>query len=256
MQVRDFFKISSTNIMYKRIIGLVLIDNGVVCRTRNFLQDYHYIEAHIDTKFFDEICFIDVTKEKNSETRIAFLRTLETLMSESQLPISIGGSISSVEDIRRYRGFGADRYLINQSSPERDDLATECISEFGRSTIISSINHWGEYLVTNGERTAVRVKERIEEINGNFGSELLLNSVERDGTLTGMDGETVKHLSNFGAPSLIISGGLGRFEHALEILGIESVSAVCTSNIYHLTTQTISAWRKRIRHLGGNVREV
>jgi cyclase len=242
--------------MYKRIIGLVLIDGGVVCRTRNFSQDYHYIDTHIDTKFFDEICFIDVTKEKNHASRSAFLRTLESLMVESQLPISIGGSIGSLEDIRRYRAFGADRYLINQSSSESDDLVSECINEFGRSTIISSINHWGKDVVTNGVPTPVGVRERIKQINGNFGSELLLNSVERDGTLTGMDEQTVKHLSDSGAPSLIISGGLGRFEHALEMLSIESVSAVCTSNIYHLTTQTICAWRKRIRHLGGNVREV
>jgi cyclase len=242
--------------MYKRIIGLVLIDGGVVCRTRNFVPDYHYIEAHIDTEFFDEICFIDVTKQKNNLTSAAFLRTLENVMAESQLPISIGGSIRSVKDLRRYRSFGVDRYLINQSSAENDGLVAECINEFGRSTIISSINHWGKNLFFNGRRISVGVQERIKEINGNFGSELLLNSVELDGTLTGMDRQTVKYLSDSGSPSLIISGGLGRFEHAQEMLDIKFVSAVCTSNIYHLSTKTIAAWRKRIRLLGGNIREV
>lgn len=242
--------------MYKRIIGLVLVDQGVVCRTRNFIQDYHYIDAHIDTRYFDEICFIDVTKEKTELTSAAFLSTLENLMNHSQLPISIGGSVRNVEDIYRYRKFGADRYLINQTISESDALTASCIKEFGRSTIISSINHWGKYLFSRGMRTSVEINERLEEIGENCGSELLLNSVEMDGTLTGMDMETIACLKHVGTPSLIISGGLGRFEHALELLGNESVSAVCTSNIYHLTTKTISTWRKQIRNLGGNVRDI
>ena len=242
--------------MYKRIIGLVLVDKGVVCRTRNFVQDYHYIDAHIDTGFFDEICFIDITKEKSDFTSTAFFNTLENLMNYSQLPISIGGSVRGIEDIYRYRNFGADRYLINQTISKSDALAAECIKEFGRSSIISSINHWGKFLFDGGVRTDVEINDRFEEIKENCGSELLLNSVEMDGTLTGMDMETIKSLNHVGAPSLIISGGLGRFEHALEMLSNESVSAVCTSNIYHLTTKTIAAWRKQIRNLGGNVRDV
>lgn len=227
-----------------------------MCRTRNFIPDYHYIEAHIDTTFFDEICFVDVTKEKNRLSSDAFLRTLENLMSSSQLPVSIGGSIRTIEDVHKYRDFGADRYLINQTSKAKDNLVAECIKEFGRSTIISSLNHWDKCLYAGGKCSGSNVQERITEIGENCGSELLLNSVKMDGTLTGMDTKTIMSFCDRGSPSLIVSGGLGRYEHALEVLSIGSVSAVCTSNIYHLTTKTISGWRKRIHELGGNVREV
>jgi len=242
--------------MYKRIIGVVLIDNGVVCRTRNFNQDYHYIDAHIDTNFFDEICFIDVTRNKTHKTSEVFLMAIERLMRDSKLPISIGGSIHSIEDIRRYQTFGVDRYVINQTIRESDNLAINCINEFGRSTIISSINHWGKFLFSNQRKSDITLADRLEEIGEKCGSEILINSVERDGTLTGMDIDLVRDLAKKETPSLIISGGLGRYEHALEMLELESVSAVCTSNIYHLTTKTISTWRKKMRAVGGNVRSV
>ena len=225
--------------MYKRIIGLVLIDNGIVCRTRNFNPDYHYTEAHIDTDFFDEICLIDVTREKSNETSRVFLAAVDKLMTKSQLPISIGGSIHSPDDIHRYRSFGADRYLINQTCSSRDPFVINCIREFGRSSIISSINHWNQFLYFNHEISGIKLSERIKEIQNNCGSEILINSVERDGTLTGMDEMSIREISTSSPPPLIINGGLGRATQAGEMLKIESVSAVCTSNIYHLTTRTI-----------------
>lgn len=241
---------------YKRIVGLVLVDNGVVCRTRNFQTDYKYIDAHIDTSFFDEMCFVDVTRQKTDDTNRVFLKTVDRLMRNSQLPVCIGGSINSSEDIRRLRRFGADRYLINQTDSRRDKLVSECIDEFGKSTIISSINHRGMSLYTKGVLSPPNLLNRIAEIADTCGSEILINSVDKDGTLTGMDLDTIKAISKIDTPSLIISGGLGRYEHALEMLSMTSVSAVCASNIYHLSTKTISAWRQRIRALGGNLRAI
>lgn len=241
---------------YKRIVGLVLIDHGIVCRTRNFQIDYKYIDAHIDTTFFDEMCFIDVTRQKTDETNEVFMNTVNRLMSNSQLPVCIGSSINSSKDVRRLRRFGADRYLINQTDSNKDKLVLECIEEFGKSSIISSINHRGMNLYTKQSYSTNNILNRIAEITDFCGSEVLINSVDKDGTLTGMDLETINAISQLDTPSLIISGGLGRYEHALEMMSIPSVSAVCTSNIYHLTTKTISSWRQRIRSLGGNVRDV
>lgn len=241
---------------YKRVVGLVLVDSGIVCRTRNFRTDYKYIDAHIDTTFFDEICFIDVTQYKSKDSSRVFLQTVERLMKNSQLPICIGGSINSIQDIHRYRTFGADRYLINQTDSKKDKFVAECIEAFGKSTIVSSINHYGTRLFSRETTTTSTIFARINEIREICGSEILINSVERDGTLTGMDKEVVRTISELETTSLIISGGLGRYEHALEMLAVPSVSAVCTSNIYHLTTKTISTWRKKMRALGGNVRQV
>ena len=143
--------------MYKRIIGVVLVDNGIVCRTRNFVSDYLYTDAFIDTNFFDEIVFIDVSKNRSNETLNLFFTTIEKLMSKSQLPMAIGGGISSINDILRYREFGADRYIINQTSSTSDELVKNAIEKFGKSSIISGVDHWQEFTFENGEKTETPV---------------------------------------------------------------------------------------------------
>jgi cyclase len=242
--------------MYKRIIGVVLVDNGIVCRTRNFVSDYLYTDAFIDTNFFDEIVFIDVSKNRSNETLNLFFTTIEKLMSKSQLPMAIGGGISSINDILRYREFGADRYIINQTSSASDELVKNAIEKFGKSSIISGIDHWQEFTFENGKKTETKLDERVNSVFNNSGSEILLNSAALDGSLTGFDLNVVKKISDSFKIPIIISGGVGRWTHALNALEIENVTGICTSNIYHLTTSTILSWRKQIIENGGNVREL
>lgn len=242
--------------MYKRIIGLILMNSGIVCRTRNFQSDYQYTDEFIDSKYFDEIVCIDVTKDRSEQFQSLFLKGIEKIMEHSQLPLAIGGGIKSIEDIRRYRKFGADRYLINQTEAQSDTFVSEAVKEFGKSSIISSINHWGDFTYSNGGISTKALRQRVSEISANRGSELLLNSVERDGTLLGFDNANAQKIANSYDMPLIISGGVGRWSHVLDTLQIENVEAVCTSNIYHLTTKTISTWRSEVKTKGGNVRTV
>ena len=242
--------------MYKRIIGLILMNSGIVCRTRNFQSDYLYTDEFIDSKYFDEIVCIDVSQERSEQSQILFLTGIEKIMEHSQLPLAIGGGIRSIDDIRRYRKFGADRYVVNQTEAESDTFVTEAVKEFGKSSIISSINHWGDFTYSNGVISIKALRQRVSEISVNRGSELLLNSVERDGTLLGFDNAKAQKIANSYDMPLIISGGVGRWSHVLDTLQIENVEAVCTSNIYHLTTKTISTWRSEVKTKGGNVRTV
>jgi cyclase len=242
--------------MYKRIIGLILMNSGIVCRTRNFQSDYLYTDEFIDSKYFDEIICIDVSQERSENSHRLFLSGIEKIMEHSQLPLTIGGGIKSIEDIRRYRKFGADRYVINQTEGESDTFVAEAIKEFGKSSIISSINHWGDLTYSNGIISKKVLQQRVSEIYANRGSELLLNSVERDGTLLGFDNDNANKIAKSHDIPLIISGGVGRWSHVLDTLQIENIEAVCTSNIYHLTTKTISTWRSEVKSKGGNVRTV
>ena len=242
--------------MYKRIIGLILMNSGIVCRTRNFQSDYLYTDEFIDSKYFDEIVCIDVSQERSEQSQSLFLTGIEKIMEHSQLPLAIGGGIRSVEDIKRYRKFGADRYVINQTEAESDAFVTEAVKEFGKSSIVSSINHWGDFTCSNGVISTKALQQRVSEISTNRGSELMLNSVERDGTLLGFDNANAQKIANSHDMPLIISGGVGRWSHVLDTLQIENVEAVCTSNIYHLTTKTISTWRSEVKTKGGNVRTV
>ena len=242
--------------MYKRIIGLILMNSGIVCRTRNFQSDYLYTDEFIDSKYFDEIVCIDVSQERSEKSHRLFLMGIEKIMEHSQLPLAIGGGIRSIEDIRRYRKFGADRYVVNQTEAESDTFVTEAVKEFGKSSIISSINHWGDFTYSNGVISTIALQQRVSEISVNRGSELLLNSVERDGALLGFDNANARKIANSHDMPLIISGGVGRWSHVLDTLQIENVEAVCTSNIYHLTTKTISTWRSEVKTKGGNVRTV
>ena len=232
------------------------MNNGIVCRTRNFQSDYLYTDEFIDSKYFDEIVCIDVSQERSEQSQSLFLTGIEKIMEHSQLPLAIGGGIRSIEDIRRYRKFGADRYVINQTEAESDTFVTEAVKEFGKSSIVSSINHWGDFTYSNGVISTKALRQRVSEIFANRGSELLLNSVERDGTLLGFDNANAQKIANSHDMPLIISGGVGRWSHVLDALQIENVEAVCTSNIYHLTTKTISTWRSEVKTKGGNVRTV
>ena len=229
---------------------------GIVCRTRNFQSDYLYTDEFIDSKYFDEIVCIDVSQERSEQSQSLFLTGIEKIMEHSQLPLAIGGGIRSIEDIRRYRKFGADRYVINQTEAESDIFVTEAVKEFGKSSIVSIINHWGDFTYSNGVISTKALRQRVSEISVNRGSELLLNSVERDGTLLGFDNANAQKIANSHDMPLIISGGVGRWSHVLDTLQIENVEAVCTSNIYHLTTKTISTWRSEVKTKGGNVRTV
>ncbi len=232
------------------------MNSGIVCRTRNFQSDYLYTHRFIDSKRFDEIVCIDVTQERSEQSQSLFLTGIEKIMEHSQLPLAIGGGIRSIEDIRRYRKLGADRYVINQTEAESDTFVTEAVKEFGKSSIVSSINHWGDFTYSNGVISTKALRQRVSEISANRGSELLLNSVERDGTLLGFDNANAQKIANSYDMPLIISGGVGRWSHVLDTLQIENVEAVCTSNIYHLTTKTISTWRSEVKSKGGNVRTV
>ena len=232
------------------------MNSGIVCRTRNFQSDYLYTDEFIDSKYFDEIVCIDVSQERSEQSQSLFLTGIEKIMEHSQLPLAIGGGIRSIEDIKRYRKFGADRYVINQTEAESDTFVTEAVKEFGKSSIVSSINHWGDFTYSNGVISAKALQQRVSEISTNRGSELLLNSVERDGTLLGFDNANAQKIANSYDMPLIISGGVGRWSHVLDTLQIENVEAVCTSNIYHLTTKTISTWRSEVKTKGGNVRTV
>lgn len=232
------------------------MNSGIVCRTRNFQSDYLYTDEFIDSKYFDEIVCIDVSQERSEQSQSLFLTGIEKIMEHSQLPLAIGGGIRSIEDIRRYRKFGADRYVINQTEAESDIFVTEAVKEFGKSSIISSINHWGDFTYSNGVISTKALRQRVSEISVSRGSELLLNSVERDGTLLGFDHANAQKIANSHDMPLIISGGVGRWSHVLDTLQIENVEAVCTSNIYHLTTKTISTWRSEVKTKGGNVRTV
>ena len=232
------------------------MNSGIVCRTRNFQSDYLYTDEFIDSKYFDEIVCIDVSQERSEQSQSLFLTSIEKIMEHSQLPLAIGGGIRSIEDIRRYRKFGADRYVINQTEAESDTFVTEAVKEFGKSSIVSSINHWGDFTYSNGVISTKALRQRVSEISVNRGSELLLNAVERDGTLLGFDNANAQKIANSYDMPLIISGGVGRWSHVLDTLQIENVEAVCTSNIYHLTTKTISTWRSEVKTKGGNVRTV
>lgn len=241
--------------MYKRIIAMVLLDNGVLCRTRNFTADYHYTSNFIDSRFFDEMVFLDVSINRK-DNRSRFYGGIEPIVINSQLPITIGGGLKGVNDVEVFREFGADRYLVNHTEKRVDSFVSELISRYGRSSIISSINHWGPFTATKDGRLPERLVERVKEIRESCGGDILLNSIERDGTLRGLDLKTIDELTELEELSFILSGGLGNLEHLYNALQRPNVVGICTSNVYHLTTNTISTWRRNLISRGVLIRSV
>jgi cyclase len=242
--------------MYKRIIGVILLDGGVFCRTRNFSVDYHYTNKFIDSHLFDELIFLNVSHHAKGEDRARFSAGINEIVLNSQLPVSIGGGIKGPREIEEFRKFGADRYVINQTTSDSDSLVSNLIDEFGKSSIISSINHWGPYTASREGATQIKVVDRVKEIKDNCGGDILINSIERDGTLRGLDLTIIDELAQLVDCKFILAGGLGNVEHLFEGLKRDNVVGVCTSNVYHLTTNTISNWRTELFSRGIEVRKM
>ena len=242
--------------MYKRIIGLVLLDGKTFCRTRNFVTDYHYTNRFIDSRLFDELVFLNVSSNSKNRDLPEFARGIEEIIKDSQLPISIGGGIKGFNEIELFRSFGADRYVINQTSKDVDPLVSALLKKYGKSSIISSINHYGLFTASKEGVSSIKLSDRLKEIRDNCGGDILLNSIERDGTLRGLDLETSDELAELMDVSYLLSGGLGNVEHLHGALQRTNVVGVCTSNVYHLTTDTISYWRSNLLSHGLRVRRI
>lgn len=226
---------------YKRIIGNLLISNGQLCRTKEFIPDYYYTLEYIDTKNFDELLIINVGNNSNI-FEDNFNTTITKIMKKVELPLILGGNINNEKSILRSFEIGADRVLLGKSSLREDTKYQKLLSKYGMQAFIGSIVYDSRKIHTNFEKE--NIKDLITQFTSLGVSEIMLTAIDRDGSLKGLDligAEFAKNLTN---SPLILSGGLGNWKHIEDALSLDSVVGVSTSNIHHLSSSAIHSARE------------
>lgn len=237
----------------KRIIPCLDVDRGRVVKGVKFLEirdagDPVSVARGYNEAGADEITFLDITA--SSDDRDTILHVVEEVASEVFIPLTVGGGIRSVEDVRRLLNAGADKVGINTAAVNRPDLVREATDKVGSQCIVvaldaKSVSKEGETprweIFTHGGRKetgldAVEWAVRMAEYGA---GELLLTSMDRDGTKIGFDLALTKAITDAVEIPVIASGGVGNLEHLSDGVLKGGADAVLAASIFHFGEYTI-----------------
>ena len=242
----------------KRVIPCLDVDRGRVVKGTNFVGlrdagDPVELAARYDAEGADELVFLDITASHEQRETIVELarRTADNVF----IPFTIGGGIRSVEDAQAVLDAGADKVSVNSAALARPELVEELAQVFGSQCVVVAIdakrkNNSGEWDVyVNGGRTLVEGREAVawaREVAERGAGEILLTSMDRDGTTDGYDVELTRAVTSAVAIPVIASGGAGELGHLSEVIADGGADAVLCASIFHYGTYRV---RDAKRHL-------
>ena len=250
----------------KRIIPCLDVDKGRVVKGVNFLNirdagDPVEIAKRYDKEGADEITMLDITA--SHETRDTTYKTVESIASQVFMPLTVGGGVRTIEDIKKLLRSGADKVSINTSAVENPDFVKEAADKFGSQCIVVAVdakssNMDGESweVVTYGgrNRTGIDVLEWTQQITEYGAGEILLTSMDRDGTKAGFDNSLVSKVSSGISIPVIASGGVGNLDHLIDGIKIGGAEAVLAASIFHFSEFSIKEAKEAMRASGINIR--
>jgi len=205
----------------------------------------------------DELVFLDISA--TAEGRDPDFATVDDVADECFMPLTVGGGVSNLEHVRRLLQIGADKVAVNTAAVERPELVEEAAQAFGAQCIVASIDarHTGrghEAFVRSGTepvgRDAADVAADLEQRGA---GEILITSIDRDGTMEGYDLELVRRVAGAVLIPVIASGGAGTYEHMVEALEA-GAAAVAAASMFHFTEQTPLEAKRHLASRGFPVR--
>ena len=230
-----------------RIIPCLDVKNGRVVKGINFVDLKDAGDPVEQAKIYsdggaDEICFLDITA--SNENRDTIYEVVEKTSKNCFVPLTVGGGIRSVEDINKLLNCGADKVSINTAAVQNPNVVEESSKKFGSQCIVVAIDAKknGEIweIFTHGGRnsTGINAIQYAKKMENYGAGELLVTSMDRDGTQSGYDIELMKIISSNVNIPVIASGGVGTLDHLAE--GIKSgASAVLAASIFHYGTYSV-----------------
>ncbi|MBN1800508.1 MAG: imidazole glycerol phosphate synthase subunit HisF [Candidatus Lokiarchaeota archaeon] len=207
----------------------------------------------------DELVFMDITATKQS--RAPDFNLVDDFADDCFMPLTVGGGIKTIDDVRKLLAKGADKVSVCTSAVINPSLISNIASEFGSQCVVVSIdvkkheNGIYEVFTESGTKPSGLdpLDFAIEMENRNAG-EILLTSIDRDGTMSGYDIDLIKSVANSVSIPVIASGGAGNYQHMLEAIKIGNADAVAASSIFHFTEQTPLEAKYYLKDKGINVR--
>ncbi len=248
----------------KRIIPCLDVDKGRVVKGVNFVNLIDAGDPVENGRFYDaegadELVFLDITA--SSDRRDIILEMVKGVAETVHIPFTVGGGIRTVEDVRLILENGADKISINTAAVRNPSLITESAHRFGSQCILvaidakrNGIGGWTVYL--DGGRTptdidALAWAARVEELGA---GEILLTSMDRDGTKLGYDLELTRRVADAVSMPVIASGGVGTIDHMYEGLTAGGADAVLAASIFHFREISIAEVKRELMSRGVPVR--
>ncbi|MBJ6360795.1 imidazole glycerol phosphate synthase subunit HisF [Paenibacillus sp. GCM10012307] len=249
----------------KRIVPCLDVKDGRVVKGVNFVNlrdagDPVELAATYDREGADELVFLDISA--SHEGRATMVDVVRRTAEEVTIPFTVGGGISHVDDMKRLLRAGADKIGINTAAVKNPSLISDGARVFGSQCIVVAIDakfnpEWGEWEVyTHGGRSAtgIRALEWVKEAERLGAGELLLTSMDADGTKDGFDVKLTRAVSDFVRIPVIASGGAGKVEHFHEIFENGHADAGLAATIFHYKEMTIGDVKQDLRMRGVEVR--
>lgn len=207
----------------------------------------------------DELVFLDITATR--ERRPPDFALIDELADECFMPFTVGGGVRTIEDIQRLLRVGADKVALNSAAVETPELICHAAQQFGSQCVVVSIDARrrtdGTYEVYTHSGTRPTGKDPIDlaqQVEALGAGEILLTSIDRDGTMEGYDVELIQRVSAAVNIPVIAAGGAGNYEHMAQVLRHTRADAIAAASMFHFTHQTPLEAKRYLRSLGFNVR--
>lgn len=248
-----------------RMIFALIYSDGVFTQSRNFrlqrVGDVNWLEKNYNFQTIsfslDELVILDATKKEKDIQH--FSQIVKRVKSSVFIPVAVGGGIKRMEDAEILFENGADKIVLNSSLATNPRLIDDIVSRYGSQSVVASIDYRVEnyevipYLENGTKPLRKSISDYISYLLDLNIGEILLNSIEKDGTGFGYDVENIKHIAPLVNIPLIIMGGAGNEKHLLEGLSLTGVSAVATANLFNFIGDGLPNARKFLLANGANL---
>ncbi len=253
----------------KRIIPCLDVDNGRVVKGVQFVDirdagDPVEVARRYDSEGADEITFLDITA--SSDNRDTIIHVVEAVASEVFIPLTVGGGIRKVDDIRRMLNAGADKVGINTAAVFNPEFVKEASDKVGSQCIVVAIDakqvsgdgeskRWEIFTHGGRKPTGIDAVEWAGRMQAYGAGEILLTSMDRDGTKSGFDLDLTRAVCDAVSIPVIASGGVGNLQHLADGVTIGGADAVLAASIFHFAEYSVGEAKQYMAERGIEVRQ-